>query len=87
MTEIFVFGLSDYFRIITINDTHYYIQEWNDFKTKGPIIRDKEKKEINGTQITFTPLRSVFGNSKWDYDIIRTTLLFKKRLIKKVTIK
>ena len=78
-----VSGLSDYFEIITINDTHHYTQEWNDFKTKGPLIRPKSTRDIKGTQIRFIPLPNIFGHSKWDREILTTTLILKYNLIKR----
>ena len=78
-----VCGLSKDFKIITINESHYYLQEWDDFKTDGPVIRKKDPNESRGTEIIFKPLRSVFGNTKWDKDILTSTLTFKRDLIRK----
>jgi hypothetical protein len=38
-------------------------------------------KDEKGTQISFEPLPEVFGRSKWDLDILKTSLIFKQRLV------
>lgn len=78
-----VCGLSKDFKIITINESHYYLQEWDDFKTDGPVIRKKNSDESRGTEIIFKPLRSVFVNTKWDREILSSILILKYDLIKK----
>ena len=78
-----VCGLSKDFKIVTINDTHYYEQEWDDFKTNGALIKPKNISHINGTEIIFRPLVSVFGNTKWDKEVLSTTLILKYDLIKR----
>jgi DNA gyrase/topoisomerase IV subunit B len=78
-----VCGLSKDFKIVTVNDTHYYKQEWDDFKTSGPITRAKKSTENKGTEITFKPLSNVFGNDKWDKEVLSSTLILKYDLIKR----
>lgn len=75
--------LSDFFRIRTTNSTDYYEQVWNDFERTDPIVRKKKESDPLGTEVTFIPLKSLFIGCKWDIDIIRALLVFKKRLIKK----
>lgn len=78
-----VCGLSKDFKIVTINDTHYYKQEWDDFETTGPLIKTKEVSDVNGTEISFKPLTAVFGNTKWDKEVLSTILILKYDLIKR----
>ena len=78
-----VCGLSKDFKIVTVNDTHYYEQEWDDFKTGGPITRKKNLTDNKGTEITFKPLSSVFGHDKWDKEVLSSTLILKCDLIKR----
>jgi hypothetical protein len=78
-----VCGLSKDFKIVTVNDTHYYKQEWDDFKTSGPITRAKKSTENKGTEITFKPLSNVFGNDKWDKEVLSSILILKYNLIKR----
>lgn len=73
--------LSDFFKIITVNDSHYYEQVWNDFERTEPICRKKSKSDKLGTEVSFIPLKKLFSGCKWDYNILRTTLIFKKRLV------
>lgn len=75
--------LSDEFKIVTVNDSHYYEQTWIDFESVGPNVRKKESSDKMGTEISFIPLKSLFGSSKWDKEIITSALCLKKRLIKK----
>lgn len=76
--------LSRKFSISTVNDTHKYDQVWNDFERTDPVVTKNEKTFPLGTEVTFEPLPDVFGRgSKWDLEILRTTLIFKLRLIKK----
>lgn len=78
--------LSDEFSIITINDTHYYQQKWIDFEREDPIVRKKQEEDSKGTTIEFKPLKSIFGNSKWDKDILTSSLILKYNLIKRDTV-
>lgn len=77
--------LSERFKIITINDTHYFEKEWVDFESedKNTIIRKKKATEEKGTEITFEPLKEIFGRSKWDLEILKSSLVFKQRLLQK----
>lgn len=78
-----VCGLSKDFKIVTVNDTHYYEQEWDDFKTNGPITRKKNPTDNKGTGITFKPLSGVFGHDKWDKEVLSSILILKYDLIKR----
>jgi DNA gyrase/topoisomerase IV subunit B len=75
--------LSEEFSIVTVNDTHYYEQKWEDFVRTEPIIRKKAPKDKMGTSIEFKPLRSLFKNYKWDLEILRSSLILKYNLIKR----
>lgn len=75
--------LSKSFKIVTVNDTHYYEQEWNDYNRTEPKVVANDGKQQKGTEITFEPLAEIFGRTKWDLDILTTQIIFKKRLIKK----
>jgi len=75
--------LSSRFSILTVNETHRYEQIWNDYERSDPRVEKNDGKSENGTEITFEPLPDVFGRSKWDIEILTTTLAFKKRLIRK----
>lgn len=75
--------LSEEFSIITINDTHYYEQKWEDFERTDPIVRKKSPSDQKGTSIEFKPLRSLFKNYKWDLEILRSSLILKYDLIKR----
>jgi DNA gyrase/topoisomerase IV subunit B len=78
-----VCGLSKDFKIVTINDTHHYKQEWDDFKTDGPLIKTKDVSDSSGTEIIFKPLIGVFGNTKWDKDVLSSIMILKYDLIKR----
>ena len=75
--------LSKSFKIVTVNDTHYYEQIWNDYERTDPKVLPNDGKRQKGTEITFEPLAEIFGRTKWDKDILSTDIAFKKRLIKK----
>ena len=77
--------LSRKFSIITTNIENKYEQHWDDYERKDPIITKNDGSIPLGTEVTFEPITdaNVFGRSKWDLEIIRTTLIFKLRLIKK----
>lgn len=73
------------FKVITINDTHYFEKEWIDFESEDSktILRKKKSSDEKGTYIEAEPLKEVFGRSKWDLDILKSSLTFKQRLIQK----
>ena len=73
------------FKVITINDTHYFEKEWTDFESDDSktILRKKKASEEKGTYVEAQPLKEIFGNSKWDLEILKSSLSFKQRLIKK----
>jgi DNA gyrase/topoisomerase IV subunit B len=77
--------LSERFKVITVNDTHYFENEWIDFESDGSkkILRKKKASDEKGTYIEAEPLKEVFGDSKWDLDILKASLVFKQRLIQK----
>jgi DNA gyrase/topoisomerase IV subunit B len=75
--------LSKMFKIVTVNETHYYEQTWNDYVRTDPKVSANDGKMQKGTEITFEPVGEIFGRTKWDQDILSTDIAFKKRLIKK----
>lgn len=75
--------LSEEFSIVTVNDTHYYEQKWEDFERNNPIVRKKTPTDQKGTSIEFKPLRSLFKNYKWDLEILSSSLILKYDLIKR----
>jgi DNA gyrase/topoisomerase IV subunit B len=80
--------LSRRFKIVTVNETHYFEKEWVDFESDdSKTIIKKHKGELEkGTEITFEPLVETFGRSKWDQEILKSSIMFKKRLISRDTI-
>jgi DNA gyrase/topoisomerase IV subunit B len=75
--------LSRKFKIVTVNDTHYFEKEWIDFQSEdSKTTIKKHKGELEkGTEITFEPLVETFGRAKWDQEILKSSIMFKKRLI------
>ena len=73
------------FKVISVNDTHYFEKEWIDFESEDSktILRKKKDSDPKGTYIEAEPLKEVFGRSKWDLDILKSSLVFKQRLIQK----
>ena len=69
--------LSDYFSVRTINKTTNYFQDWNEFKCSNKEISKTLPSDNIGTSIKFIPLKSLFGNMKWNFDILFTKLYFK----------
>ena len=45
--------LSKSFKIVTVNDTHYYEQIWNDYERTDPKVLPNDGKRQKGTEITF----------------------------------
>jgi DNA gyrase/topoisomerase IV subunit B len=75
--------LSKMFKIVTVNETHYYEQTWNDYNRTEPKVITNDGSYQRGTEITFEPVSEIFGRTKWDQEILSTDIAFKKRLIKK----
>lgn len=73
------------FKVITVNDTHYFEKEWVNFESEDSktILRKKKSEDVKGTYVEAEPLTEIFGRSKWDLEILKSTLCFKKRLIRK----
>lgn len=70
--------LSDEFEVNTVNDKEVYFQKWVDFKTVEQNTRKKTKDDARGTTISFIPLKSIFKNSKWDYDYVVAQMVFRE---------
>ena len=77
--------LSRKFKIVTVNETHYFEKEWIGFESDdSKTVIKKHKGELEkGTAITFEPLVETFGRAKWDQEILKSSIMFKKRLISK----
>lgn len=73
--------LSKMFSVKTQNETHFVSYVWDDFKVIDEIV--EERVGGMGTEISFIPSKDVFGEAKWDEDIVSTYLSFKQMLIKK----
>ena len=75
--------LSKRFKIVSVNETHYFEKEWIDFESAdAKTVIKKHKGELEkGTEITFEPLVETFGRAKWDQEILKSSIMFKKRLI------
>jgi DNA topoisomerase-2 len=75
--------LSRRFKIVTVNESHYFEKEWVDFESDdSKTIIKKHKGDLEkGTEITFEPLVETFGRAKWDQEILKSSIMFKKRLI------
>ena len=73
--------LSEYFSIKTTNASTTYSQEWYDFKRVEPKVISK--RGAKGTTVEFIPLPKIFYNSKWDKEILFSTLVLKQELIKR----
>ena len=73
--------LSDFFSVVTVNDKEVYIQEWNQFITKGPKVYARTK-ETTGTVVKFVPRKDIFGKCTWDKEYIHTQMLFREYMRK-----
>lgn len=73
-------AMSSYFSIETTNSLESYFQEWNSFKAEKPVVTKKAKKQL-GTSVSFTPLKDIFDNCKWNKDILTSMLILKKRVL------
>jgi DNA gyrase subunit B len=74
-------ALSSYFEIETINPEESYFQRWEDFKSEDATISKRKKSQPTGTRVSFKPLESIFEHCKWDYDILKSILILKKRVL------
>lgn len=72
--------LSSKFSITTINSTHYYHQEWENFVEKTKEIRPRKRGDKLGTKVSFIPSKEIFKNSKWDKEYVRTLMTMKEFL-------
>ena len=77
--------LSDKFWIKTCDGKELYTQEWNKFVevNKNVVNLKKEEKLSNGTIIYFIPRKEIYKDQKWDFEILKTKMIFDKFLIKK----
>jgi len=73
--------LSKYFSVLTVNKTDSVYFAWDDYKVILEDIRKKITSDKLGTTISFIPSKDVFGNMKWDKELISTYLSYKAFLI------
>lgn len=73
-------AMSVYFSVETTNSLEHYFQEWNSFVAKEPKVQKRGKRPL-GTTVSFTPLKDIFDNCKWNKDILLSQLLLKKRVL------
>lgn len=73
-------AMSVYFSVETTNSLEHYFQEWNSFVAKEPKVQKGGKRPL-GTTVSFTPLKDIFDNCKWNKDILLSQLLLKKRVL------
>ena len=73
--------LSKSFTALTVNKTDSVYFAWDDYKVIKEDIRKKQSSDKLGTTISFIPSNDVFGNMKWDKDLISTYLSYKSFLI------
>lgn len=74
-------ALSNYFEIETANEKEVYFQSWKSFKPSPARVSARAKSRSKGTMVSFVPNSSVFDNTKWDKEILRSYLLLKKRVL------
>jgi len=74
--------LSKHFSIETVNEKNYYYQAWKNYERTEPKIKEKGSSKT-GTEVSFIPLGNVFGNSKWDKEVLTSILVLKYDLIKR----
>lgn len=74
--------LSDEFTVLSINSSSKFEQTWNQFTPIGKPKITKSRFSSLGTTVTFTPRKSVFGNSRFDKSIIRSYLAFRRKCMK-----
>jgi len=73
--------LSDKFSIKTINEKEAYTQNWEQFKTSGPLVIPRTKEET-GTSVYFVPRKDTFKGCKWDREYVHSMMIFKQFLKK-----
>lgn len=73
--------LSEKFYVKSINSSHSVEYYWQDHEIVDEKIEKKKKEEKNGTIVSFTPSKEVFGNFNWDKEIISTYISYKSLLI------
>ncbi len=66
--------LSDYFSVETCDGNIYYKHEWKEFETTNIEINNCSN---SGTTVKFILRKAVFPKLKWDYEIIKSKLIFK----------
>ena len=76
-------ALSLFFEIETSNSSETYKQSWNDFVPSKPVVTPNKGK--TGTRVTFIPRTRIFDGIKWDYEILKSILVLKKRVLETET--
>lgn len=73
--------MSETFEIETKNADSHFFRRWVDFEPEETFTKTGKQKET-GTRITFIPLKSTFGNWKWNKNTVWSYLIIKNWLIK-----
>lgn len=71
--------LSDHFYVLSVNNNSRFEQNWFKFEAPKKASITKKKYTACGTKVEFIPRKEVFGNSKYDVNIIRSQLAFRKK--------
>lgn len=71
--------LSDRFSVESINSNSKFGQTWYEFNPIGKPDIKNGRFSNTGTAISFTPRKKVFGDSKYNKEIIKAQLAFRKR--------
>jgi DNA gyrase subunit B len=72
-------ALSIVFEIETSNSSETYSQRWENFISSKPEVKSNKGK--TGTRVSFIPRKEIFDGIKWDYQILKSTLSLKKRVL------
>lgn len=71
--------LSDHFYVLSVNNDSRFEQNWYKFEAPQKASITKKKYSSFGTKVEFTPRKEVFGNSRYNINIIRSQLAFRKK--------
>lgn len=73
--------LSDKFSVKSINKTSEYIAEWDQFKITSEKSKGGLRRRKTGTEVSFVPRVSVFGDHRWDMPHIFSKLCFVQKCL------
>lgn len=71
--------LSDEFQVKSTNSSSKFEQQWQQFSQSGKPHIKKGRFTSTGTSVSFIPRKSIFGNSKFDMNIIMSQFAFRKK--------